>query len=251
MRAGNTAVRFKLRFMHCANDEARMTVSCLRRLALSTSTCLLAALVLFAPAAWADPAADMLLELRHGWEVARYQSPAGNRGRLFAALAAKAQVAADLLPGRAEPLVWQGMALSAQAEEEGWLGVWTKYQLTHQARALFESALQADGGVLDGAAYIGLGMLYYKSPPWPLGFGSKRRAGELLQQALALHPGAIDPNFFYGEYLLETRKSDEAVAYLQKALQLPIRPGYQVTDTGRREEIRALLSQAQERQAQR
>ena len=188
----------------------------------------------------------MLLELRHDWEVARYQSPASNRGKLFAALASKAHVASDLLPGRAEPLVWQGMALSAQADEEGWLGVWAKYQLTHQAKDLFEAAIQADGSVLDGAAYIGLGMLYYKVPRWPLSFGNKRKAGEYLQQALALHPGAIDPNFFYGEYLLETRKSDQAVAYLQKALQVPIRPGYQVADTGRREEIRALLSQVRE-----
>jgi tetratricopeptide (TPR) repeat protein len=190
---------------------------------------------------------DLLLELRHDWEVVRYQSPPGDRERLFAALANKAHVVANVMPGRAEPLVWEGMAMSAQAEEEGWLGLWNKYQLPRKAKVLFEAAIQIDGDVLDGAAYIGLGMLYYKVPRWPLSFGDKHKAGELLQKAVALHPGSIDPNYSYGEYLVETRRADEAVAYLQKALQLPIRPGYQVADTGRREEIRALLNQVKVR----
>jgi tetratricopeptide (TPR) repeat protein len=212
--------------------------------------CVAIALAVGSPAtasAQAQGAADLLLELRHDWEVARYQSPPADRERLFAALATKAHLVADLTPGRAEPLVWEAMAMSAQAEEEGWLGLWTKYQLTHKAKARFESAIQINGDVLDGAAYIGLGMLYYKVPRWPVSFGNLARAGELLQKAVALHPGAIDPNYSYGEYLLETRRADQAVAYLQKALQVPIRSGYQVADTGRREEIRALLSQVKER----
>jgi tetratricopeptide (TPR) repeat protein len=203
----------------------------------------------FPALSWAQAPTDaeLLLELRHDWEVVRYQSPPGDREKLFGALAGKAHLIASLMPGRAEPLVWEGMAMSAQAEEEGWLGLWNKYQLPRKAKALFETAIQIDGDVLDGAAYIGLGMLYYKVPRWPVSFGDRNKAGELLQKALALHPGSIDPNYSYGEYLVETRRSDEAVAYLQKALQAPIRPGYQVADTGRREEIRALLSQVKVR----
>ncbi|MDB5956376.1 hypothetical protein [Ramlibacter sp.] len=199
--------------------------------------------------AWAQAQrdSDLLVNLRHDWEVARYQSPPGDRERLFAALAGRAHTVADLMPGRAEPLVWEGMAMSAQAEEEGLLGVWTKYQLTHKAKALFEAAIRINGDVLDGAAYIGLGMLYYKVPRWPMSFGDLAKGGELLQKALALHPGSIDPNYSYGEYLFETRRADQAVSYLQKALQIPIRSGYQVADTGRREEIRALLNQVKER----
>ena len=81
-------------------------------------------------------------------------------------------------------------------------------------------------------------------PGWPLGFGDKKRAKELLEQALALNPKGIDPNFFYGEYLLETGHAAEAVVYLERALQAPARPGRQVADTGRREEVRALLEKA-------
>jgi hypothetical protein len=52
----------------------------------------------------------------------------------------------------------------------------------------------------------------------------------------------VDPNFFYGEYLVETRQPEQAVAYLERALQAPARPGRHVADTGRREEVRALLA---------
>ena len=35
--------------------------------------------------------------------------------------------------------------------------------------------------------------------------------------------------------------TEQAVAYLDRALQAPARPGRQVSDSGRREEVRALL----------
>jgi Tfp pilus assembly protein PilF len=36
---------------------------------------------------------------------------------------------------------------------------------------------------------------------------------------LAINPQGIDPNFFYGEYLIETKQPDQAVAYLERAHQ--------------------------------
>ena len=96
--------------------------------------------------------------------------------------------------------------------------------------------------MLDGSAYNSLGVLYYKVPGWPIGFGDKDKARELLQQALAINPQGIDPNYFYAEYLVETKHADEAVPYLERALQAPPRPGRNVADAGRREEARALLA---------
>ena len=57
---------------------------------------------------------------------------------------------------------------------------------------------------------------------------------QLLQKALALNPQGIDPNYFFGEYLVETRHADEAIPYLERALQAAPRPGRQVADSGRR-----------------
>ena len=40
---------------------------------------------------------------------------------------------------------------------------------------------------------------------------------------------------------METKHADQAVAYLEKALQAPPRPGRQLADQGRREEVRVLM----------
>ncbi|MBK6469282.1 MAG: hypothetical protein IPF94_00755 [Betaproteobacteria bacterium] len=187
----------------------------------------------------AAPVDDAVTELQRDWEVIRYQTPAAEREKRFEALAGKAHQLSATYPGRSEPLVWEGIVVSSWAGEKGGLGA---LSLVKQAKAVYEQAIQIDGKALDGSAYNSLGVLYYKVPGWPLGFGDKDKAKELLQKALALNPQGIDPNFFYAEYLVETRHADEAVPYLERALQAPPRPGRQIADTGRREEVRALLA---------
>ncbi len=201
---------------------------------------LLAALAL-SSLAHAGTVEEEVVQLQHDWEVIRYQTPASEREKRFEALAARAHQIVESQPQRAEPLVWEGIIVSSWAGEKGGLGA---LGLVKRAKAMYESAIQLDGKALDGSAYNSLGVLYYKVPGWPIGFGDKKRAKELLEQALALNPKGIDPNFFYGEYLLETGQPAEAVTYLERALQAPPRPGRQVADTGRREEVRALLEKA-------
>ena len=191
------------------------------------------------PGAHAAPVDDAVVELQREWEVTRYQSAAGEREKRFEALAAKAHQTTEAFPNRAEPLIWEGIIDSSLAGEKGGLGA---LGLVKEARKLYERAIQIDGNALDGSAYNSLGVLYYKVPRWPVGFGDKVKAGELLQKALAVNPQGIDPNFFYGEYLAESGRSDEAIVYLERALQAPPRPGRQIADTGRREEVRALLA---------
>jgi tetratricopeptide (TPR) repeat protein len=187
---------------------------------------------------------DAVIELQRDWEVVRYQTPAAEREKRFEALAAKAHELSERHPQRSEPLVWEGIIVSSWAGEKGGLGA---LSLVKQAKAIYEAAIRIDGNVLDGSAYNSLGVLYYKVPGWPVGFGDKDKARELLQKALALNPQGIDANFFFGEYLLETRHPEEAVTYLERALKAPSRPGRQIADAGRREEARALLEKARGR----
>jgi tetratricopeptide (TPR) repeat protein len=194
-----------------------------------------------APAARAANVDDAVLELQHDWEVIRYQTPAGEREKRLEALVTKAHKVSETFAGRSEPLVWEGIIVSSLAGEKGGLGA---LGLVKQAKALYESAIQIDGSALAGSAYNSLGVLYYKVPGWPIGFGDKAKAKELLQKALAINPKGIDPNFFYAEYLMEIKQPEEAVTYLERALQAPARPGRQIADTGRREEARVLLDKA-------
>jgi tetratricopeptide (TPR) repeat protein len=187
----------------------------------------------------AAPVDDAVAELQHDWEVIRYQTPAADREKRFEALSEKAHKVSESFPGRSEPLIWEGIIVSSWAGEKGGIGA---LGLVKQAKADYEQAIQINAKALDGSAYNSLGVLYYKVPGWPLGFGDKAKAKEMLQKALALNPNGIDPNFFYAEYLVDTKKADEAVPYLEKALVAPSRPGRQIADAGRREEIRTLLA---------
>jgi len=201
---------------------------------------LLALCSLAAPlATLAAPVDDAVVDLQRDWEVIRYQTPAAEREKRFESLAAKAHKVSETYPGRSEPLVWEGIVVSSWAGEKGGLGA---LGLVKQAKAAYEQAIQLDGKALDGSAYNSLGVLYYKVPGWPLGFGDKDKAQELLLKALSLNPQGIDPNYFYAEYLVETKRADEAVPYLERALQAPPRPGRQIADSGRRDEVRSLLA---------
>ncbi len=194
--------------------------------------------------AHAAPLDDAIADLQRDWETIRYQSPVSEREKRFEALAAKAHKVSEANPGRAEPLVWEGIIVSSVAGEKGGLGA---LSLVKQAKALYEAAIQIDGNTLEGSAWNSLGVLYYKVPGWPVGFGDKAKARELLQKALAVNPKGIDANFFYGEYLVETKRPEEAAPYLERALQAPGRAGRQIADAGRREEARQLLDKIRTR----
>jgi Tfp pilus assembly protein PilF len=83
--------------------------------------------------------------------------------------------------------------------------------------------------------------LYYQVPGWPIGFGDKKQAEALLKQAVAINPDGIDANFFYGDFLLNQGRKAEAKTYLQKAMMAQPRPGRELADKGRRQEIQQRL----------
>ncbi|MCU0930258.1 MAG: hypothetical protein MUE43_00375 [Serpentinimonas sp.] len=199
-------------------------------------------------AGYAAPVDDAVQALQRDWEVIRYQTPPAEKARRFEILSAKAHEVALSFPQHSEPLVWEGIVLSSWAGERGGLGA---LSLVKEAKAAYEKAIDMNGQALEGSAYASLGVLYYKVPGWPLGFGDKAKAEALLKQALQINPDGIDPNFFYAEFLFENGRASEAVPYAQRALQAAPRPNRQIADAGRREEIKALLQKLPQQQAAR
>jgi Tfp pilus assembly protein PilF len=58
---------------------------------------------------------------------------------------------------------------------------------------------------------------------------------------VAINPKGIDANYFYGEFLVDSGKPAEAIAYLERSLAAPARPGREIADAGRRDEAKTLL----------
>ena len=192
-----------------------------------------------------DPVAEQIAFLQQDWARIKYQV-AGEDAKLDAIhkLEDHAAKVSAAYPNRPEVLIWQGIILSTDAGIVKGISALGKVK---KAKGLFETALRIDPTALDGSAYTSLGSLYYQVPGWPIGFGDNDKAEKNLKQALSLNPNGIDSNFFYGDFLLQDGRYDEAKGYLERALQAPARPGRELADAGRMQEIKAALAQVQEK----
>jgi tetratricopeptide (TPR) repeat protein len=181
-----------------------------------------------------------LRDIQKAWARINYSAaPVDQKAMEFGQLATKAAALSASQPGRAEPMVWHGIALASQAGTKGGLGA---LSLAKQARSVLESSLKIDAAALSGSAHTSLGTLYHKVPGFPVGFGDDKKARKHLETALKLNPTGIDPNFFYAEFLLDEGETALAIKHLKIAQAAPSRPGRETADAGRRQEIAALLS---------
>jgi tetratricopeptide (TPR) repeat protein len=192
----------------------------------------------------ADAVMDAVVDLQHGWAKAYYQVPEKQKEAAFKELAAKAHQVTLSNPNRVEPMVWEAIILSSYAKFSGPLSALDKAKA---ARDLLAKAEKIEPDVLDGSIYTSMGSLYYKVPGWPIGFGDKKKAREYLEKAVKLNPEGIDPNFFFGDFLLEQGENAKAREYLEKALAAPARPGREDADQGRRAEVQQALDKAKQR----
>ncbi|MES9832571.1 MAG: tetratricopeptide repeat protein [Candidatus Thiodiazotropha sp. DIVDIV] len=179
-----------------------------------------------------------VLALSESWAEIKYQMPEDQRVEALEKLTEKAETLVKDNPGTAEPIVWHAIIVSTLAGEKGGLGA---LSLVKEAKKLLERAEAFDPDVLNGSVYTSLGSLYYQVPGWPIGFGSDDKAKSYLKKALAVNPNGMDPNYFYGDFLLQEGEYSEAVEVLTRALAAPARDSRPIADAGRRAEIEEAL----------
>lgn len=179
--------------------------------------------------------------IQHNWATAKYAADGDGQVRAFDDLIHQARLLVDTYPDKAEPKVWLAISLSTYAGINGGLGA---LGMVKEARSLLESAENIDPDVLEGSVYTSLGSLYYQVPPWPIAFGNDEKAEQYLKKALVINPNGIDPNYFYGDFLYEQGRYDQAISYLNKASQALPRAGRPLADSGRRGEIAEKLEAA-------
>jgi len=186
----------------------------------------------------AGPMEDQLLAIQHTWAHDQYELEGEAREKAFEELSKTAEQFVAQYPGRAEPLIWQGIVLSTYAGAKGGLGA---LSLVKDARRAFEAALAIDETALDGSAHTSLGSLYYQVPGWPIGFGNDDEARHHLLRALTIAPLSIDANYFYADFLRDQGEPERAKVYFERALKAAPRPDRPLADIGRHRDIEKQL----------
>jgi tetratricopeptide (TPR) repeat protein len=188
-----------------------------------------------------NPAMDAdVAAINNGWAHIKYEIK-GSSAQYAAleALGAKASAVSAKYPGHAEPLMWEGIVRSEEAAVASML---KKLGYATTARDLLLKGFKIDPHAGKGGLAMSLGVLYYRVPGFPIGFGSTPKAEQFLRAGLTNDPTGLDSNFFYGDFLKSEGKNALAKTYLQKALNAPHDPTRPVWDAGRRAEVRALLA---------
>ena len=188
-----------------------------------------------APDSHTGSVSDDLRFAQRKWAEINYSTL--NRGQKLAALddlATNIESMRSTQPENVELIIWHGIVLATRAGVDGGMSA---LKTVKQARNHFATALQIDEYALDGSAHLSIGSLYYQVPPWPIGFGSSKKARFHLTRALEINPFGIDSNFFYAGYLEKTGDLTGALKALRLALKAPLRPGWEAADAGRRAEV--------------
>jgi tetratricopeptide (TPR) repeat protein len=176
-------------------------------------------------------------EIQTRWAQVNYQLERGERREAMSELVERCHV---LSPTEVEGLIWCAIVNSSYA---GLASPLSAMKYAKAAKADLEKAIELNGDALAGSAYTSLGTLYFKVPSWPLGFGDKEEAEELLKRGLSINEAGIDANYFYADYLFEQGELAEAKKYLGVAAVAKPRQGREVADAGRKAEIEKLMAE--------
>jgi tetratricopeptide (TPR) repeat protein len=177
-----------------------------------------------------------LLKIALDWEHIKFVETDKNlQEQQMANVAKRAAEVAQQFPGHVEAQIWLGIIISEQASMASENGSPFKaLGFAKHARVILEAAYKADPFALDAGAPTSLGVLYYRVPGWPIGFGDKAKARQLLQEAVKNAPRGLDANYFYGDFLMEQHEYPAAERVFKYALTLPVHSDRPLWDKSRR-----------------
>lgn len=178
------------------------------------------------------------------WKLARVDywlgthRPAGARRAALEEGVAQGEAAARLRPERPEGHFWMAANMGALAESFG-LRQGLRYR--GRIKTALERVLQIDAAWQQGSADRALGRWYFKVPG--LFGGSRSKAEEHLRRSLAYNPESTATLVFLAEVLIDDRRSPEARALLQRAIDASPDPEWAPEDQDFKRRAAALLAQ--------
>jgi tetratricopeptide (TPR) repeat protein len=184
------------------------------------------------PAQAADAADAEVHRLQSTWEAIKFGVPEGDeQTKQMNTLGDDADAVAAKFSDRPEVLIWDGIITSERASLAS---AFSALGLAKRARDILQNAYEMAPAKLDAGATTSLGVLYYRVPGFPIGFGDKAKAQQLLEQATKLAPTGLDAWYFYGDFLYEQKEYSKAAEVFHHALSIPRHPDRPVWDKNRR-----------------
>jgi tetratricopeptide (TPR) repeat protein len=190
------------------------------------------------------------LRLALAWEKIKFQvEDPGEQLKQMDALGEQADALAEQHPDRPEVVIWDGIIASERAslanEQGGISGPVKALQLAIRARDTLDRVEKQDAKAFDAGAPTSLGVLYYRVPGFPMGFGDKKKARHYLEEAIKNAPNGLDAHYFYADFLQEQGEYAKSAEILKHALTLPAHPERPIWDKNRRIVIQELLEKVQ------
>ena len=179
-----------------------------------------------------DGLAASVRHIQSEWERIKFTVPEGaQQTQLMNALGDEADKIAADNPNKVEAQIWDGIVTSERASLAS---AFSALGLAKRARDVLVTAYKLDPAALDAGATTSLGVLYYRVPGFPIGFGDKKQARQLLEEGTKLAPQGMDAWYFYGDFLMNEGEAPKAAAAFQHALAIPVKTDRPNWDKNRR-----------------
>jgi tetratricopeptide (TPR) repeat protein len=203
--------------------------SILRTMTIAAASLALTVVASTATRAASNTAFDKeILSIAEEWAKIKYTSKSPDQlHEGMDKLGSKADDLVKRYPDHVEAMIWDGIITSERASLTWGL---TALNLATRARDVLIEAEKRDPKALDAGAPTSLGVLYYRVPGFPIGWGDNSKARALLTEAVQNAPYGRDAHYFYADFLYEQGEYAKAEKILIKALALPPHPERPVWD---------------------
>jgi tetratricopeptide (TPR) repeat protein len=146
------------------------------------------------------------------------------------------QKALELNPNGVDALYWGATNLAEMGQVQGIL---KSLFLVKPLKADMDRIIELDPEYYK--AYLLLGILYLKAPPWPLSIGNSKKGIETLQYAIRLNPKCLRCYLELSRAYLKQKDIQKARAAAQDLLRAGIEPDYEVETPEYRQQAREIL----------
>jgi tetratricopeptide (TPR) repeat protein len=178
-------------------------------------------------------------ELEVNWAKIRYQTPANQRMEMFETMLTSLGKAPQQCLATAEYLIIEAMIRGSMIKLKS--SSFSTLKKINKIKKLLDQAINKNPAAMEGLGWTLLGLLFDKSPGWPLSIGNNDKAENAYKKGLEYNPAGIDSNYYFGDFLRRKDLPLQAQRYLLIASQAEQRAGREIAHQGRLKDVQRVL----------